>query len=137
MALWSNVIEDVTIEECQEVARLACLKVNHCPDATSIAKWCAVSAMDGEVTVGEVPLDALHPCPDLAMFVLARHLIHLDAKSGEHPRVLRLVQGCDAPTTLLRMVAGRVEHVVAQDAEEDVSPEVDMKGLDVEGVGVY
>ena len=134
--LGNYITEDVSVVEREQVAGLACLEVYHGPDAPCIAQGRSVGAMNGEVTVREVPHDALHPRPDLAMLVLPGHLVHLDGEPGEHPCVAGLVEGSDAPSTPLRVVAGSVEHVVAEHAKKDATGKVDMKRLDEERVGV-
>lgn len=134
--LGNHITEDVSVVEGEQVAGLACLEVYHGPDASCIAQGRPVGAMNGEVTVREVPHDALHPCPDLAMLVLSGHLVHLDGEPGEHPCVAGLVEGSDAPSTPLRVVASSVEHVVAEHAKEDATGKVDMKRLDEEWVGI-
>jgi len=141
---WANVlflghyiIQDVAIVEGEEVARLACLKVNHCPNAAGIAKRRAVSTVDGEVTVGEIPHNALHPRPNLAMLMLLGHFHHFYAKAREHPCVLRLIERTDAPAAPLRMVACSVKHVITKHTKEDAACEIYMKGLNVERVAIY
>ena len=78
---------------------------------------------------GEQLHHALHPRLHLHVLVLCRHLGQLDAQARQHPRVLHLVQLVDAPAAVVRMATCGVEQMVAQDAEEQMTSEVHMKGL--------
>lgn len=133
----NNIIEDVAVVEREQVAWLACLKVYHGPNAASIAEWCAISPMNGEVAIGEELHHALYPCPDLTMLILSWHLVHFDAQSRENPGVSSLVQGTNAPATLLRVVTGGVEHVITQHTKEYATCEINVERLNVERIAVY
>ena len=137
LLLGHHIVEDVSVVEGEQVAGAACLHVYHGPHASCIAKGTSVGVLDGEVTVGKEFHDTLHPCAYLAMLIVARHLHHLYGQAGEHPSVARLVQRTYAPATLLRMVAGGIEKMVAQHTEEHPAGEVHVEGFYVYGMCVY
>ena len=135
--LRNNISEDVSVVECQQVARLTRLEVNHRPYASCITKRLTVSVIDREITVREEFHHALHPSSHFAMFILPRHLVHLDAEAREHPCVLRFVQRTDAPSAPLRVIARSIEQMIAEYTKEDATREVNMERLNKERISIY
>ena len=64
-----------------ELGWLACLVVNHCPDAASIAIDGSVGSYDGEITVSEQTVDTFNPRTHAAFVIDSWHIVHLDGES--------------------------------------------------------
>ena len=126
---------DGAVVYVEYVGGLACLGVNHCPDAAPVAKHLgivrivAVGSHHAEVALGEIAHGTLHPRLHIEFLVLCRHLVHFDGQARQHPRFPDAVQEIHAEATVAAVEIGGIEHVVAQVSYEQPMAEVAMKRL--------
>ena len=107
-----------------KVDGLACLYVNKCPYAVCISKGIALCVFDGEEAVGELPVDAGHPCADVERLAAAWHLRHLDEQARQHPGRVALVHFAEAESVCDGALLGHAQQRVAQYAPSEPSRHV-------------
>ena len=122
--VFDNPLFDSPIVNGINISGLTTLRVNHRPDAATIAIGFTVFADDCEVTGGEIAHGTLHPCLYIKLRILQWHLIHLNGETRQHPRTLDSHQVLHAKTTGRGMEISGIQHVVSQMSHEKPSTEV-------------
>ena len=132
-----NILRDDAVALSKYIYRLACVGVDHRPDAASVSVALAALVAYSVVATREELHNILHPGVNRNAVVGYRHLIEFHDKARKHPCLMHRIEIVHAVTTLVAMEVGCIQQVIAKMTKEYMIGKIAVERFHKEVVASY